>query len=146
MTPDWRIKFLGLAEHVGSWSKDPSTQVGAVFVEPETKNILSVGYNGFPKGIKDHADRLYSRSVKNSMMVHAEKNAIYNATANGVQLRGSWIFVTGLPVCDQCALGLIQVGVKNVVMQKVEIPDRWVKSWDMSRSYFDEAGVSYDFV
>ena len=49
----WDKRFLELAKLVGSWSKDPSTKVGAVIVDCNNR-IISVGYNGFPKGVKDN--------------------------------------------------------------------------------------------
>ena len=43
---------FNLAKHIGSWSKDPSTKVGAVIVDDKNR-IVSVGYNGFPRGVED---------------------------------------------------------------------------------------------
>ena len=48
----WDEKFLGLCEHVATWSKDRSTQVGAVIVNSR-KKVISLGYNGFPIGFDD---------------------------------------------------------------------------------------------
>jgi dCMP deaminase len=145
MNSKWDIRFLSIAATIASWSKDPSTQVGAVIVNPKSRNILSVGYNGFPTGMKDNT-RLYDRDLKNDLMVHAEMNAIYNATANGVQIKDAWIYVNGLPVCSQCALGIIQTGINKVIMPKQNIPDRWMPSWKKSSAYFEEAGIESEFI
>jgi dCMP deaminase len=84
----WNERFLELAKHVASWSKDPSTQVGAIIVDPETRVVLGMGYNGFPRGVDDHPDRYANRELKYSLVVHAEANAILEAgkTCNGATL------------------------------------------------------------
>ena len=109
----WRNRYLLLAKHFSTWSKDPSTQVGAVAVS-DNGLILSEGWNGFPRGIRDTQDRLVDRQTKHDYVVHSEKNLIYNATYNGVSLLNSNLYVYGLPVCSECAKGVIQVGIKSV--------------------------------
>ena len=49
----WDRRFLRLAREVASWSKDPSTKVGAVLVDPLDNTIVSLGYNGFPRRVKN---------------------------------------------------------------------------------------------
>ena len=71
----WDDRFLVLAKLIGSWSKDPSTQVGAVIVDNKNR-IVSVGYNGFPRGVEDSEKRLCNRQEKYDIIVHAEVNAI----------------------------------------------------------------------
>lgn len=137
---NWVKKYIELAKHIAQWSKDPSTQVGAVAVGNRGQ-ILSQGFNGFPRGIADD-ERLQDRPTKYKYIVHAEMNCIYNATLNGVGLDGSDLFVYGLPVCSDCAKGVIQVGVKRVFMcYPVDMDDRWKKSTDQSIDMFNEAGV-----
>lgn len=137
---NWVKKYIELAKHIAQWSKDPSTQVGAVAVGNRGQ-ILSQGFNGFPRGIADD-ERLQDRPTKYKYIVHAEMNCIYNATLNGVGLDGSDLFVYGLPVCSDCAKGVIQVGVKRVFMCYPEdMDDRWKKSTDQSIDMFNEAGV-----
>ena len=67
-TKKWDDRFLVLAKLIGSWSKDPSTQVGAVIVDDKNR-IVSVGYNGFPRGIKDLEKRLCNRAEKYDIIV-----------------------------------------------------------------------------
>ena len=55
----WDQRFIRVAREVSSWSKDPSKQIGAVIVKD--KRILATGYNGFPKGIDDSADKYNNR-------------------------------------------------------------------------------------
>ena len=45
----WDEYFMGVADLSGRRSKDPNTQVGACIVSEDNK-IMSMGYNGFPKG------------------------------------------------------------------------------------------------
>ena len=136
------------AREVSAWSKDPSTKVGAVIVDAD-KRVVSMGYNGFPAKIADYAGDYMDRDTKLKKVVHAEMNAIYNATHNGVSLNGSTLYVWGLPVCSDCARGVIQVGIKRVIMNSPSaIADFgiWKEHWDRSKDMFEEAGVQYDFV
>jgi|TARA_Y100000389_G_C17332508_1_gene448879 dCMP deaminase len=145
MDNKWNKRYLKLAAEVAEWSKDPSRKIGAVAVGDKGQ-ILSQGYNGFPRGVKDTNDRYNDRPTKYQLVVHAEMNVIYNATYNGVSLDGSTLFVFGLPVCSYCAKGIVQVGIKKVVMDAQEIPESWKDSWELSKRIFDEAGVNYEFV
>ena len=143
---EWNCRYLKLAYEVGSWSKDPSKKIGAVAVGSKGQ-VLAQGYNGFPRGISHSADRLNNRELKYKYVVHAEMNLIYNASYNGVSLDGSTVYVTGLPVCSECAKGLIQVGVKQVIMPAQEdTPDKWVQSFKLSKELFEEAGVHWQFI
>lgn len=140
----WDERYLALAEQVSAWSKDPSRKIGAVAVGSKGQ-VLAQGYNGFPRGIIDD-DRYEDRARKYELVVHAEMNVIYNASYNGVSLNDSTLYVYGLPTCSDCAKGVIQVGIKRVVMQDQEIPETWQKSWEKTKAMFNEAGVSYDFI
>lgn len=145
MVSAWPQRYLRLAHEVGEWSKDPSTKVGAIAVGAKGQ-VLSQGYNGFPRGISDWAARYKDRDIKYKYIVHAEQNVIYNATYNGVSLNGATLYVTGLPVCHSCALGVIQVGIKKVVMPKQQVKPQWHDSWELTKSLFKEAGVRWEFV
>ena len=121
----WTRRYLDIAKEVGTWSKDPSKQIGAVAVGDKGQ-ILSQGYNGFPRGVKDTDDRYNVREEKYKYVVHGEMNCIYNACNSGVSLNGATLYVTGLPVCSECAKGIIQVGIKKVVMEyPKDIPLVW---------------------
>ena len=145
LSNDWDTRFLDLAEHISEWSKDPSKKIGAVAVGAQ-RQILAQGYNGFPRGIDDTNDRYDNREEKYKLVVHAEMNVIYNASYNGVSLNGSTLYVHGLPVCSDCAKGIIQVGVKNVIMRKAKTPDVWLESWKRTETMFKESGVYYGFI
>jgi dCMP deaminase len=143
----WIDRYLGLAREVSTWSKDPSRKIGAVAVSA-TGQVLSTGYNGFPKGIIDLKERYDDRPTKYRYVVHAEMNCIYNATYNGTSLYGSSMFVWGLPICSECAKGLIQVGIKNLYWKSGEesVPVSWVESFEFTKELLDEAGIFIDQV
>lgn len=141
----WDLRYLELAKQVASWSKDPSTQVGAVAVGSKGQ-VLSQGYNGFPRGVEDSKNRLESREEKYKYVVHAEMNCVFNASYNGVSLDGSTMYVYGLPICHECAKGIIQTGVKRVVMPYQDVPEKWATSWKTSTEMFKEAGVKTEFI
>ena len=107
-------------------------------------DVLSQGYNGFPRGIKDTAARLKDRERKYKLVVHAEMNAIYNASLNGVSLNNATLYVYGLPICNECAKGIIQVGIRRVIATR---PADYNKEWDESikdaKALFKEAEVEY---
>jgi dCMP deaminase len=74
-------------------------------------------------------------------------NAIYNATYNGVSLDGASLYVYGLPICLECAKGVIQVGIKAVYMPEYSVvPSVWEYSTKYSKQMFKEAGVEYNTV
>lgn len=141
----WDQRYLKLAEEVASWSKDPSRKIGAVAVGAKGQ-VLAQGYNGFPRGIDDSEERYNDRERKYGLVVHAEMNVIYNATYNGVSLDGATLYVTGLPVCSDCAKGIIQVGIKRVVMKYMVIPSTWIDSWNKTQEMFNETSIQFEFV
>lgn len=143
----WDSRFIELAKFYSTFSKDPSRKIGAVAVDPIKRTVLSCGFNGFPRGIADTDDRLNDRETKYKYVVHAEMNAIFNACLNGVSLDGATLYVYGLPICSECAKGIIQVGIRHVAFLVEEaIPPIWLESWEKTREMFEEAGVTFDYV
>ena len=121
-------------------SKDPNTQVGACIVSNDNK-IMSVGYNGFPRGCSDdefpwERNGEKSNDTKYPFVCHAELNAILNA--GGRSLSGSRIFVALFP-CNECAKAIIQSGIKEVIY----ISDKYADSDDTiaSKKMLNAAGV-----
>jgi len=142
----WDERFYEMARLVSTWSKDPSTKVGAVAVNDE-RRILATGYNGFPRGIDDSEERLYDRAEKYPRVIHAEMNVLMNALYNGVSLRDATLYVSGLPICADCAKSVIQSGIKRVFVEyPIEYPRTWQDSWNqISKPMFEEAGVEIDY-
>lgn len=137
MNEQWDFRFLELASHIAQWSKDPSTRVGAVIVRPN-RTIASVGYNGLPRGVFDDPSRLKDRSVKLSMTIHAEMNALLNAQE---PLTGYTLYCTMAP-CSNCAASIIQSGITRVVFPKPSSNDRWNESWKLAQQMYLEAQIS----
>ena len=141
----WDVRYLGIAKEVATWSKDPSSKIGAVAVGAKGE-ILSTGYNGFPRHMRDEDQRYENREYKYAHIVHAEENCIYNACRNGVSLLGASMYVHGLPCCSNCAKGIIQVGINRVIMNGDPFNERWRKSVELTIAMFNEAKVSYEFI
>jgi len=138
----WDTRFLNIAKEVATWSKDPSSKIGAIAVKDRV--ILSTGYNGFPRGIDDSEDRYQDKEQKYKYVVHGEMNCIYNAAHIGINLNNSDMYVYGLPTCSECAKGIIQIGVKRVFSCYPEtIGEKWKVSEIATKEMFDEAGVEY---
>lgn len=135
----WDKKFLDEARLNASWSKDPSTGVGAVIVRPNNR-IASQGFNGFPSKIEDNPEWLNDRDIKYKVTIHAELNAILSANEN---LDGYSIFVYPFAPCSECALSIIQKGITRVVT--IKTPDdklaRWKESFEFAQMLFKKAGV-----
>ena len=137
----WDIRFVRMAKEVAEWSKDPSTQVGSIAVK--NRKIIATGYNGFPKGIKDAPRDLHDREMKLKLTVHAEKNMIYNAVEHGVQLEGSTVYIWGLPTCEECWKGLVQVGVSRVVMPNIEFNGgKWKEGCKFAKEYMEKSDIN----
>ncbi|MGD9727372.1 MAG: cytidine/deoxycytidylate deaminase family protein, partial [Nitrospiraceae bacterium] len=134
----WCLRFLDLAHVIAMNSKDPSTRVGAVIAN-DKKLVVGMGFNGFPRGVVDSAERYNSREEKYPRIVHAEVNAILNAVA---AVQGCSLFGTHFP-CTDCAKVIIQSGIGHVITPapSADMLDRWGRSFDITKSMFEEAGV-----
>ena len=137
---DWNQRFMDLAHHVADWSKDPSTKVGAVIVN-DNKQVLGLGYNGFPRGVYDCPERYNNRSIKLLFVAHAERNALDNATS----VEGATLYSTLFP-CTDCAKGIIQRGIKRVVTSEPSPAQHQRFNCDISAIMFKEAGVELDLI
>lgn len=131
----WNKRFMELAKLVASWSKDPSTQCGAVIVD--NKRIVSVGFNGFPRGVRDDESLYSDRTTKYPRVLHAEANAMAFAYRD---LVGCTIYIWPMLPCAQCAAMIVQRGIKRVVSINTQ-PERWTDSINFSLGLFEEAGV-----
>lgn len=136
----WDIRFLELCKFVGnSWSKDPSTKVASVIVR-DMNRIVSIGYNGYPKGVKDD-NSLHNREEKYQKILHSEVNALLMARQS---VEGYTIYVYPIPPCSQCAAKLIQSGIKRVVSvipSDEERKKRWLESNAVAFDMFKQVGI-----
>lgn len=137
----WDRRFMRLAREISTWSKDPAAQIGAVIIRD--RRILATGYNGFPEGIEDTPERLNDKEQKYPRVIHGEMNALLNALNNGVSVRGSTLYVYGLPICADCTKSVIQSGISRVVIPYAEMARvKWFMQWvDISRPMFEEANI-----
>ena len=139
----WDEYFMGVAHLSGMRSKDPNTQVGACIVSPDNK-ILSMGYNGFPKGCSDdefpweRENPEDKNLTKYPFVTHSELNAILNY--RGGSLEGTKLYVSLFP-CNECAKAIIQAGIRTVVYDSDKY--RGTPSNRAAKRMFDAAGVEY---
>lgn len=120
-------------------SKDESAGVGAVIIGPDNE-IRSTGYNGMVRGINDDAEYRHQRPEKYKWFEHAERNAIYNAARMGIALNGCRIYATMFP-CTDCTRAIIQVGIVEVIVESLEVTERWHEDAIRSQDMLDEAKV-----
>ncbi len=113
---NWDEYFMFQAILAAYRSKDPSTKVGAVFVD-QNNHQISMGYNGFVAGI-DETQLPWGKSggvglehQKYGYVVHAEANAILHTNAN---LIGSRLYVTHFP-CNECAKLVASKKISEVI-------------------------------
>ena len=138
----WHLRFLGVADLVAAWSKDPATKCGAVIVRPD-RTICSVGYNGFPRSCEDWPELYNDRELKLERIVHAEMNAILNAV-EPVKGYTMYTYPAGYgPSCARCTAHIIQSGVARVVHRRdtTHFASRWKESSVRGLQMYREAGV-----
>lgn len=144
----WQQYFRNIAYQVKTKSKDNYTQIGAVIVGLDNE-IVSTGYNSFPRGINDDVTARQDRPEKYYWFEHAERNAIYNAARIGVSTNNCSMYITsGIP-CADCARGIINAGIRRVVCE----PDLsfgargnlWEEHAKRSLIMFEESGVQIDY-
>ena len=160
----WNLRFIELAELVGSWSKENSSKVGAVIVDKKNR-IISVGFNGFASGVKDTYNSITypgktitggsydsedlkllslseaDRDEKLRRVIHAEENAILFAQRD---LTGTTIYVTH-PPCARCSSKIIQSGIISVYCNQPtdQFRERWKDDIKSSSIMFGEAGINF---
>ncbi len=168
----WDEKWVSLAQHYATWSKDPSTKVGCVLVHPESMAQIAQGYNGFPRGVREHdheqlfdehyrllpelAPERWARPTKYNYCEHAERNAIYNAARLGHATNGCWAYLSWDPneICAPCARALIQAGIVRIAGPRMPLQGRldigddggWRASCELGRQMFKETGVEVQIV
>ncbi len=125
----WDTRFIKVAKHVASWSKDPSTKCGAVLVR-DNNTIASLGYNGLPKGAEDKPEYYLDRSEKYPRIIHSEWNAMQHC--RDADIEGYRVYAWPLPPCGQCTSSLLQKKIGDVVCQKS--PEEQMKRWGDSFS------------
>lgn len=150
MAISWNKYFMEIAKLSAQRSKDPKTQVGACVIEPNENHIISIGYNGMPRGINDefHFDNYPNKPVsipvwddelKHKLVVHAEANAILNTNAD---LHGTIIYVTEYP-CNECAKLIAQKGITKVVYANNKFKEKEVGKY--TQFILNSAGIQTEY-
>lgn len=143
---NWKEYFRSIAHQIKLKSKDRHTKIGAIIVGTDNE-IVSTGYNSFPRGIRDDVDLRQERPEKYYFFEHAERNAIYNAARIGVSTKDCTMYLTcGIP-CADCARGIINAGIRRIVVEEEGEPvsDKWSEHAERSLIMFHEAGVVIDY-
>jgi len=144
----WEEYFFNVILEIQKKSKD-RTKVGCVIVSPYNE-IVSTGFNGFPRGVEDRQDKVperYEREIKLMYTEHAEKNAIFAAARRGIPLEGCKIYIEWSP-CADCMRAIIQSGIKEVVLNgrsesfnNKELRSRWEAQIQCAEIMAKEAGI-----
>jgi len=139
----WDFRFLQLAEVTASWSKDPSTKVGSVIVDAK-RRVVGLGYNGFPRGVKDDEERYNNRETKLLYVCHAERNALDNAPGS---VEGATLYATMFP-CNECCKSIIQKGITRLVTFVPSEAKYMLYKYSNSYTMLHESGIEicqYDY-
>jgi len=119
--PSWDDYFMNIAKVVASRSNCIKRKVAAIIVKD--KRIISTGYNGTPRGVKNCSEggclrcASYGESGKNlseCVCSHGEENAIVQASYHGIEINKSCIYSTFSP-CLLCTKMIINAGISEVV-------------------------------
>jgi len=132
----WDQRFQALACHISDWSKDPSTKVGAVLVDPQNR-VISLGFNGFARGVEDAPELYKNRETKYRRVIHAERNALLFAER---PLDRAILYTWPFMPCSTCASMFIQKNIDRVV-SPAGGPARWRADMEEALRLFSEAGV-----
>ena len=139
----WDTRFMELANMVASWSKDTNRKVGAVIVNDD-KIVVSMGYNGQPRGCNDNIESRNDRPAKYFYFEHSERNSLYSAVRLGVSVKDCVMYVTSFP-CADCARAIIQTGIKKIFTTEPDFNHTtWGSQWKASDEMLKEAGVEVE--
>lgn len=119
--PDWNTYFMNIAQMVALRSNCMKRKVAAVLVKDQ--RIISTGYNGTPRGVKNCNEggcprcSHFGKSGANldaCLCSHAEENAIVQAAYHGVSVKGATLYTTFSP-CLTCTKIIINAGISEVI-------------------------------
>ena len=139
--PSWDAYFMDIAHVVKTRGNCCRRKVAAIVVKD--KRIISTGYNGTPRGIKNCCDGGCARCASNvpsgsglgdCICSHAEENSIVQAAYHGISVKDATLYVTLSP-CLTCAKMIINAGIVEVIY------DEEYAFNDQTRALFAEAGV-----
>ena len=111
--PSWDNIWMDFAYKIAQRSVDPKHKVGAVIVNDENTQVLSIGYNGDQKG---GANRRDSLSHGASGFIHAEINALIKCDYNYGKKKKMYLT---LSPCKICAKAIVNAGIDEVIYSEV---------------------------
>ena len=140
--PSWDEYFMKIAQVVALRSNCSRRHVAAVIVKD--KRIISTGYNGTPRGIRNCHEGGCPRcsssapsgtGLEECICSHGEENAIVQAAYHGIAVKDSTLYTTFSP-CLLCAKMIINAGIREVVYAERYSID------GTARRILQEAGVT----
>ena len=112
----WDEYFIKIAEAVSAKSKDPSSKMGCVIVDPN-KRVVSLGYNGMLQGADESKMTLSERPMKYYFAIHSEMNALIFAHQN---LEGCTLY-NRVATCENCLKYCLQAGIRRFVYRDLRV-------------------------
>jgi dCMP deaminase len=141
MSDRWHTRYLTKAFESAAFSKDRSTQVGAILFHPETRATLLSSYNGMVRGMNDDDEKFHERPLKYAVTEHAERNLLYFAARHGIRTDGLGIATTFYP-CADCARGIVQSGLTQLVTVEPDWNhERWGESFKVAQLILDAGEI-----
>lgn len=147
---NWHETFMEIAKAASKRSKDPRTQIGCAIIEPYTKRLVSIGYNGFPRGFQDTPKR-WERQEKKKYVIHAEANAILNAFED---IRGYHLYLysgKSYYPCWECAKIIAQSGISKVIIdafKNISDINEHIQTYKIkiTKEIFNECGIEVELL
>ena len=109
MRPTWDKIWMDFAQSIAERSCDSKYRVGAVIVNSENTQVLSIGYNGDQKGGSNKRD---STATGQSGFIHAEINALIKMDYNNPCKKKMYLT---LSPCEVCAKAIVNAGIDELI-------------------------------
>lgn len=140
----WVIRYLRIAREISTWTSCLRRGVGCVITKDH--RIVATGYNGAPSGMVNCRELGYclrqsaksGDSLDQCLAIHAEQNALIQASKLGASVKGGEVFVTTKP-CTTCMKLIAQAGIRRVYCFE-DYPNK------LSQRIADEVGVEVIFI
>lgn len=122
LRPSWDNYFMSLARLAAQRSNCMKRRVGCVVVS-HNHRVISTGYNGTPRGIRNCSEGGCGRcnsalgsghGLTTCLCIHAEENALLEAGRDRLREPGAVLYCDTCP-CLTCSIKIAQVGISEVV-------------------------------
>lgn len=143
---DWDQRWMDLARHLTGWSPDRSRKTSAVIVDRADNILVSIGVNQFTPGVEESDESRHQRPEKYKWTEHAERNALFDAAAKGVSVRGCHIYLPWYP-CAECARGISRAKIAEVVAIEPDWNDpTYAAEFRIARTILEKGEVKVRFM